>query len=87
VNVRRVRELTKLTPAEFCLLFGFRIGDLTAWESGAAMPRGHESVFLTVIEAMPADCLLIANELRQRDAAFSAGQRSESGQVIPFREK
>lgn len=53
INVKRIREETKMSQAEFARHFGFSIRTLQEWEQGRSTPRGVSRNFLILLHRAP----------------------------------
>lgn len=53
VDVRAIREKTKLSQSEFAARFGFTAAAVRQWEQGRRYPHGPARVLLTIIDREP----------------------------------
>jgi putative transcriptional regulator len=53
VNVKKVRQQTGLTQAEFATTFGVGLGTLRHWERGDRKPQGAALVLLNLVAKEP----------------------------------
>jgi len=61
VDVKKLREKTGLTQAQFAAIFGFGLGTLRHWERGDRYPTGAALVLLNIIDRDPAGVLRALN--------------------------
>ncbi len=65
IDVKNVRQKTKMTQESFAAAFGISLGTLRHWERGDRTPRGPALVLLNIINKDPKTIL---NLLRNVDA-------------------
>ena len=53
INVKAIREKTRMSQQRFCATFGISLGTLRHWEQGLRAPRGTARVLLKVVERNP----------------------------------
>jgi putative zinc finger/helix-turn-helix YgiT family protein len=76
-EVRRTRELTGLSRAEFCQLTGFGQASLQRWESGMVVPNTSSDRLIFLLR-----CPDNVERLRERVAALDPGAPSSPPQNV-----
>ena len=64
LDVKKLREIMRLTQAEFANYFGFALATLKHWESGNRRPTGSALVLMAVIHEHPRTVLRAVRKLR-----------------------
>ena len=62
VNVRAVRQKTKMTQEEFSAAFGISLGTLRHWERGDRTPQGPALVLLNLVQKEPHTILRVLSQ-------------------------
>jgi putative transcriptional regulator len=62
VNVKNIRQQTRLTQDEFAAAFGISVATLRHWERGDRKPQGPALVLLNLVRRSPDTILNILNE-------------------------
>jgi putative transcriptional regulator len=62
VDVRRIRERTGLSQAEFAEKFGFSLDAIQNWEQGRRVPERSARILLTIVDRNPevVEAMLVA---------------------------
>jgi putative transcriptional regulator len=62
VNVKIIRQKTRLTQDEFAAAFGISVATLRHWERGDRKPQGTALVLLNLVRRSPDTILKILND-------------------------
>ena len=62
VNVKALREKTKMTQVEFATAFGISLGTLRHWERGDRTPHGPALVLLNLVQKEPQTILRVLSQ-------------------------
>ncbi len=62
VNVKIIRQKTRLTQDEFAAAFGISVATLRHWERGDRKPQGPALVLLNLVRRSPDTILKILND-------------------------
>jgi putative transcriptional regulator len=65
IDVKGIREKTKLSQEDFATAFGFTVNQIREWEQGRARPIGGVRAYLFVIERDAKGILEILREIRK----------------------
>src|SRR5713226_3241542 len=69
IDVRRLRDKTRLSQDDFATAYGFTINQIREWEQGRASPLGGVRAYLFIIDRDPKGVLHLLQKARTRKAA------------------
>lgn len=73
IDVRAIRQETKLSQEDFAATFGFTVSQIRDWEQHRARPIGGVRAYLMLIKTHPRQMLAMLAEMRT-----SKGQKEEA---------
>jgi DNA-binding transcriptional regulator YiaG len=80
VDIKRLRDMQKLSQAEFASLYGLELDTLQNWEQGRNIPDRSTRVLMKIIERFPEEVFLALTD--QDSEALRPGKRLSSRRRI-----
>lgn len=65
IDVRSIRQKTKLSQEDFAAVFGFGVAQVRQWEQHRCRPQGGVRAYLILIDSRPEEMIRLVEQVAQ----------------------